>query len=190
VSPHRADSADRDTAARGVLEVLRWAVAALVLGLVLALVVVPRALGGSALTVLSGSMEPRLSPGDVVALRGVDDPAATTQVGDVITFQPTSDDPTLITHRVVAKKFATDGTWFVTRGDANGADDDPIQAVQIKGVVMYSVPWIGYATLWAGNRTGLLAAVGGVALFAYGAFMVLRPERRRSAVAADGGAAG
>jgi signal peptidase len=187
VSPHRAD---RDTAVRGVLEVLRWAVAALVLALVLALVVVPRALGGTALTVLSGSMEPGLSPGDVVAVRGVDDPAATTQVGDVVAFQPTSDDPTLVTHRVVAKKFTSDGTWFVTRGDANGADDDPIQAVQIKGVVMYSVPWIGYATLWAGNRTGLLAAVGGVALFAYGAFMVLRPERRRSAVAADGGAAG
>ena len=108
MSPHRADRADRDTAVRGVLEVLRWALAALVLALVLALVVVPRVLGGSALAVLSGSMEPRLSPGDVVVVRGVDDPAATTQVGDVVAFQPTSDDPTLVTHRVVAKKFATD----------------------------------------------------------------------------------
>ena len=58
MSPHRADRADRDTAVRGVLEVLRWALAALVLALVLALVVVPRVLGGSALAVLSGSMEP------------------------------------------------------------------------------------------------------------------------------------
>ena len=126
----------------------------------------------------------------MVVVRGVDDPAATTQVGDVVAFQPTSDDPTLVTHRVVAKKFATDGTWFVTRGDANGADDDPIQPVQIQGVVMYSVPWIGYATLWAGQRAGLLAALGGAALLGYAVVMVLRPERRRSAAAADGGAPG
>ena len=187
MSPHRAD---RDTAVRGVLEVLQWAVAVLVLALVLALVVVPRVLGGAALTVLTGSMEPSLSPGDMVVVRGVDDPAATTQVGDVVAFQPTSDDPTLVMHRVVAKKFATDGTWFVTRGDDNGADDDPIQPAQIQGVVTYSVPWIGYATLWAGQRTGFLAALGGAALLGYAVVMVLRPERRRSAVTTDGGTPG
>ena len=167
-----------DSALSGVLSVLMWAVLLVVVAAVAVLVVVPKALGGTTLTVLTGSMEPTFSPGDVVAVRTVSDPAAEVHVGDVVTFQPVSGDPTLVTHRVVAKRISAAGTTFVTRGDANGADDDPIEPAQIQAVAVYSVPWVGHVSLWLGERKGLAVALVAAALLGYAAVMILRPERR------------
>ncbi|ASR55275.1 signal peptidase I [Cellulomonas sp. PSBB021] len=167
-----------DSALSGVLAVLMWAVLLVVVAAVAVLVVVPKALGGTTLTVLTGSMEPTFSPGDVVAVRTVTDPATEVHVGDVVTFQPVSGDPTLVTHRVVAKRISAAGTTFVTRGDANGADDDPIEPAQIQAVAVYSVPWVGHVSLWLGERKGLAVALVAAALLGYAAVMILRPERR------------
>ncbi len=174
MSSHRAP---RDSALSGVLSVLLTALLLGVLALVAAIVVVPRAVDGVALTVLTGSMEPTYSPGDMIVVRGVKDVDREVQVGDAVTFQPVSDDPALITHRVVSKSFSSSGTSFTTRGDANGADDDPIVAAQIKGVVMYSVPWVGHVSLWLGEKRGLAISVVAVALLGYAAVMILRPNR-------------
>jgi signal peptidase len=115
-------------------------------------------------------------------------PQPRVQIGDVVTFQPVSDDPTLITHRVVGKSFTSDGTMFVTRGDANGADDEPIEPAQIMGVAMYSVPFVGYVAVWAGSRAQTIVTVVAVALLTYAAVMLLRPNRRRTEAANDGAA--
>jgi len=171
---HRAP---RDSALSGVLSVLLTAVLLGVLALVAAVVVVPRAVDGAALTVLTGSMEPTYSPGDMIIVRGVNDANREVQIGDAVTFQPLSDDPALVTHRVVSKSFSSSGTSFVTRGDANGADDDPIVPAQIKGVVMYSVPWVGHVSLWLGEKRGLAITIAACALLGYAAVMILRPDR-------------
>jgi len=171
---HRAP---RDSALSGVLSVLLTAVLLGVLALVAAVVVFPRAVDGAALTVLTGSMEPTYSPGDMIIVRGVTDANREVQVGDAVTFQPVSDDPALVTHRVVSKSFSSSGTSFVTRGDANGADDDPIVPAQIKGVVMYSVPWVGHVSLWLGEKRGLAITIAACALLGYAAVMILRPDR-------------
>ena len=149
----------RDSAFSGVLSVLTWALLLVVVAAVAVLVVLPKALGGTTLTVLTGSMEPTFSPGDVVAVTTVTDADAQVQLGDVITFQPVSGDPTLVTHRVVAKSYTSDGVQFVTRGDANGADDEPLVAGQVKARVLYSVPLVGHASLWLGERKGLFVAL-------------------------------
>ncbi|MFC4553854.1 signal peptidase I [Georgenia faecalis] len=146
----------------------------------LALAVVPRFLGGSALTVLSGSMEPLYSAGDMVVVVPVD--ADEIQVGDVVAFQPVSGDPTLITHRVVAESLGGEGgAMFVTRGDANGADDDPIEAEQIMGRALYHVRAAGHVVLWAGDHTRTIVAGAAVVLLVYAAVMLLRPSGRRAA---------
>ncbi len=77
---------------------LSWCLLAAVVAAGLALIVVPKATGSKPLTVLSGSMVPAYDPGDVVIVR----PTAfdSLQAGDVITFQPVSDDPRLTTHRI------------------------------------------------------------------------------------------
>ncbi|MBF0686473.1 MAG: signal peptidase I [Cellulomonas sp.] len=186
-------AAQRDSWFSGLVSALATFALLVLLAAAVALAVVPKALDGAALTVLTGSMVPTYDPGDVVVVRGVKDAPAEVRVGDVVTFQPVSDDPTLITHRVVGKVFTAEGTMFVTRGDANSADDAPLLPAQIKAEAVYHVPWVGYVSLYLGQQRGLLVVGVAVALLGYGAVMVLRPERRRAdgtsqASAADAGA--
>src|SRR5690625_6675678 len=103
-------------------------------------------MGGAGLTVLSGSMEPTYSAGDMV----VAVPQETYRIGDVVTFQPTSGDPTLITHRIVGDRAGSEGTEHITRGDANGADEPPIVAEQVLVRGLYHAPGVRQLAAAAG----------------------------------------
>lgn len=126
--------------------------------------VVPRVMGGAALTVLTGSMEPTYSPGDMVVAA----PQERYAIGDVVVFQPVSNDPTLVTHRVVAVRAAAGGTEYVTRGDANTRDDDPIVAEQVMGKVKYHVPLVGHVSVALGQHRITIVLAAGAALLGYG----------------------
>jgi signal peptidase I len=119
---------------------------ALVLGVVC--LVIPRALGAVPLTILSGSMAPTMPPGSLAVVRPVD--ATHARVGDVLTYQPVQDDPTLVTHRVVAvTKNARGDVSLILQGDANSTPDDaPVRPEQVMGTVVYAVPYFG----WVANR--------------------------------------
>lgn len=165
-----------------------------VAGLLLAVVVVPLALGWVPLTVLSGSMEPTVPTGSQVVvepLEGEDD-AAGLSTGDVVTFMPRPDDPTLVTHRIVG--VAVDGEGrrsFTTRGDANAAPDaEPVTATQLRGLVRYHVPWVGHAAtlLDAEQKRGGMVLVA-AALFGYALWQpvgALRDRRHPSPAPAQG----
>lgn len=153
-------------------QVLSWALLTAVIAGALSLIVVPKVAGALPLTVLSGSMTGAYEIGDVVISKPVntDDLA----IGDVITFQTRSDDPALTTHRIVGMAYGSEGTSFVTKGDANNASDlDPISPEQVRGKVWYSVPQVGYVSVWlAGGwmRSGVdLLAVG---LLLYGGWFL------------------
>ncbi|SFJ80597.1 signal peptidase I [Cellulomonas sp. KH9] len=176
----------RDSRRTRALSALTTCALLAVLAAVVALAVVPRLLGGAALTVLTGSMVPTYQPGDVVVVRGVEDAAAEVEVGDVVTFQPVSDDPALVTHRVVGKSLTSDGTAFVTRGDANTADDDPLLPEQIKGIAVYHVPFVGHVSLWLGGHRGTLVVAVAGALITYSVLMLLRPERAPAPIPGPG----
>jgi signal peptidase len=159
-----------------------WALLALVVAGAVALVVVPKATGSVPLTVLSGSMSPTYEPGSVVVVRPT--PVEELQVGDAITYQIRSDDPTVVTHRIVGVTIDGRGSrGFVTQGDANGAPDaQPVIADQVRGRVWYGVPYVGYLSSWlTGTRREVVTAVAAGGLLAYGAFTVLcgLGERRR-----------
>lgn len=141
--------------------------------------VVPRVLGGTSLTVLTGSMKPTFDPGDVIIVAEVD--PADVKVGDIVTFQPISDNPLLITHRVVGKSVGADGELqFITQGDANGAADAPIVADQIKARYVYHLPWLGHVVEPFDGRGPLVATGIAIALIAYGIWcFVPRPQGRR-----------
>ena len=85
----------------------------------------PMPFGYGASVVLSGSMEPALLVNDFVIVEEEEN----YDVGDVVVYQNGKD---LIIHRIVKK----DGEEFVTRGDANNVDDDPIKLSDIKGKMM------------------------------------------------------
>lgn len=162
------------------------ALVVVVLAVIAALLVVPRVLGGTSVTVLTGSMVPTFSPGDVVVIRGIEvaDVCSEVAIGDIVTFMPTPNDPTLITHRVVAKTIGTfpDGTTcqLVTQGDANSAADDPVSPAQVRGVFLFGVPKLGWVRQWAGDNTQLLLIVGAAILIAAGIWSVMRRPRTRT----------
>ena len=94
---------------------------------------VPMPFGVGAAVVLSGSMEPELSTGDLLFVVERD----SYEVGDVVVFQ---DGRMTVTHRIV--EITED--QVITRGDANNAEDAPISIQQIKGEVAFAIPLVGY----------------------------------------------
>ncbi|MGD8194396.1 signal peptidase I [Herbiconiux sp. P18] len=159
-----------------------WLALGVTTAVLLLLVVLPRLAGASAYTVLTGSMEPVLPPGELVVVRPVD-PAAV-RVGDIVTYQVESGRPAVVTHRVVG--VGVDGSGersFRLRGDANGADDlDPVRPEQLRGVLWYHVPLLGRlnSALTGGQRSVVVPVVVG-GLLLYAAIMwggALRARRR------------
>lgn len=112
---------------------------------------VPQVVGADhGFVILSGSMEPGLSPGDVVIVAATADVAA----GDIVTFDDGNAVPT--THRVVG---TADGQ-FVTKGDANEEPDSRLVAREdLVGRVVLSIPLVGHVILWANTPTGYVAMV-------------------------------
>lgn len=144
-------------------------------------VLVPRLTGATPYVILTGSMRPHLPPGTLVVVRPA--AASTIRVGDVITYQVRSGDPTVVTHRVIAQgvNTSTGAYIFRTEGDANTAPDPGwVRPVQIKGRLWYAVPWLGYVSQLLTGREHqwavyLIAAV----LVGYGAAMFTGVARER-----------
>ncbi|MDV8002472.1 signal peptidase I [Rhodococcus sp. IEGM 1408] len=165
----------------------------LVLGFVLlALVVVPRVSGAQPYTVLTGSMEPSIAPGALVVVRQV--PAEELNAGDVITFQPYSGNPAVVTHRITGIYQDMSGqTRIYTQGDANNTPDDwALVPEQVRGTLWYSVPQLGRVNvLLTGEARPIAITVVAGGLLVYAAWMVgsgLR-DRGRGRRAADADAA-
>jgi signal peptidase I len=130
-----------------------WA-AIVVAALLVAAIALPLAFGARPHTVLTGSMEPVIAPGDVV----IDERVAPTEarVGDVVTFRDPEDQSRLITHRVRSIRRAGAHLWFVTQGDANNTTERwRIAAEGELGRVAYSVPWVGHVAVITHTPLGL-----------------------------------
>lgn len=160
---------------------LSGGVLALTLLLAILVIVVPLLVGGSPITVLTGSMEPKLPPGTLIIVKPT--PVEEIRVGDVITYQLRSGEPELVTHRVVERVSGADGsTRFVTQGDANSIPDaNPVRDVQVRGTVWYAVPYLGWVNTWlTGERRAIVVPVIAALLFGYAAFMVYSGLRDRT----------
>lgn len=119
----------------------------------------PGAVGADAsYVVLSGSMEPTISPGDVIVVESVD--PADIEEGDVITFRREGDvRPT--THRVIEVREEGGEPAFRTAGDANEApDQEPVRASQVDGRVAtvggtpFVIPYVGHVIQFASTGLG------------------------------------
>lgn len=163
---------------RGVAHYLGLGLSAGLLALVgllaLILIVVPFASGSTPMTILTSSMEPRLPPGTLIVVKPT--PAEKITVGDAMTYQIRSGDPAVVTHRVISVSSSSDGSFsFITQGDNNDSPDEtPVIEAQIRGVVWYSVPWVGYvSTVVNGqNRSWIVPALA-LALLGYAAYLLL-----------------
>ena len=92
----------------------------------------PTPFGYGAAVVLSGSMEPELSVGDLIVVKE----SCMFQKGDVVVYQ---DGSSLVVHRIIQM----DDDTVTTKGDANISADEPVSVLRIKGKVLFSVPYVG-----------------------------------------------
>jgi signal peptidase I len=140
----------RHAAGLGLLSLFVLGVAAWLVGAAVLPGFVP---GWRSVVVTSGSMEPGISPGDVV-LVAPQGPAI--EVGSVVLFSsPTGP----VTHRIVGVN--VDGTYR-TRGDANGAPDStPLRSDHVLGRARLVIPDAGLPTLWwkQGDLAPLVATI-------------------------------
>lgn len=106
---------------------------------------VPTVFGYSYVNILSGSMEPTLSMGDLAVCKQQDSYG----VGDAVLYQ---DGEYLVLHRIVEVK--EDGS-LVMRGDANNVDDDTvIHQNNIYGRLAFSFNGLGNTIAYVSTLTG------------------------------------
>ena len=139
----------------------------------------PTVLGVAPMVVLSGSMsgtaEDHIEVGDLIFTTKPDTEAL--QVGDVVAFM---DGSIVVTHRIVS--ISADRTEFVTKGDANNTEDEPISADQIIGQYSGRIPKVGDFALFLQKPLGMVIFIG-VPVCAFVVWDILR--RRRETRAGD-----
>jgi signal peptidase len=128
----------------------------------------PTALGWKPQVVLTGSMYPRIHPGDLVLAAPVT--AAAVQPGQVMLFQDPAHPARTLVHRVVRRD--PDGD-FITKGDANQSEDStPVPPGNVRGLPRLRIPWIGLPVVWIKtHQTGRLLGFG--LLFTLAALLVI-----------------
>jgi signal peptidase I len=109
-------------------------------------------LGGRALVIGGGSMEPTIGRGALVLTLAAPDGAPV--VGDVVTVQQGGSTP--YTHRIVRLAEMNGVPYVETKGDANpGPDPALVPAAAILGTIVLSIPLLGYLSLVLGTAAGL-----------------------------------
>ena len=130
--------------------------------------VLPMPFGAGTAVVLSGSMEPELSVGDLLIVV----PSGEYVVNDVVVFQ---DGRTPVVHRIVRYE---DGK-AVTKGDANNAEDEPIPREIIKGKVVFVIPFVGHIVNVLKTPFGVLAMLGAAVWMMESSFRKEKSEEQK-----------
>ena len=121
----------------------------------------PMPFGYGAAVVLSGSMEPEFSQGDLIIVKEADSLIE----GEIVVYQESG---MLIVHRIID----IDGETITTKGDANAVADNPIDRLAVKGEVVFSIPFIG-------TLVNLLKTpIGTILIFAAAILLIEIPRRK------------
>jgi len=108
------------------------------------------------LTVVSGSMEPSIKIGSVVAVR----PELDYKIGDVITFFQSVKTEPPITHRIYDIKVVGGQPVYITKGDANKSSDiDATAKKDVEGKVLFSIPYLGYLVNFIRKPIGFILII-------------------------------
>jgi len=100
--------------------------------------------------VTGGSMEPAIKMGSIVVVKPVED----YKINDVITFQGRGERD-FTTHRIVEMRVEGGRPIYITQGDANNAPDmREVRASEVKGKVLFSIPYLGYVIDFAKKPIG------------------------------------
>ena len=147
-----------------------WSITSTVLvGLVVLIAVFllgSRLLGYRVFNIISGSMEPEYSVGDLIYVKEVD--PSTIQIGDDITFV-LNEDLVVATHRVI--RIDTEKQHFYTKGLANETEDaSPVHFNNVVGVPQFRIPLLGCGSNFIQNPPGMYITIAAVAVLLILAF--------------------
>lgn len=164
-----------------LLQTITWVILLGLLAILMAAIVIPKLADGQPYTVLTSSMKPEYPPGTLIVVRKVD--SSNLAIGDVVTYQIRSNEPDVITHRIVGFTFDQQGNRLLTtQGDAVPVPDErPVQSEQVRGELWYSIPYLGYVNSWITGSTRLIivyAIAGVLVLYAATQFVSSFRERR------------
>jgi signal peptidase len=172
---HRHRRPEKPATWYGIIgQVIAWTIASALFALILMLVVVPRVTGSTPYTILTGSMVPVMPPGTIVVDRP--EPFSSIKVGDVLTYQIASGEAAVVTHRVIGINVESDGSRTLTmKGDANPSPDlRHIISKQVRGVVWYSIPYVGYiGAVGSTDGRSIAARVVGAGLLLYALYVLI-----------------
>ncbi len=117
--------------------------------------VLPHLLKYKTYAVISGSMEPTLHVGSLAYVRS--SLPEEIEEGDIITFLISQDSSLVATHRVVSINL--NDSYFITKGDANESEDAPIQFNKLIGRTLFSIPYLGYLTVFLKTKQGIVLTI-------------------------------
>ena len=133
----------------------------------------PQAFGYQLKTVLSGSMEPGIKTGSIIAVKPGGD-MTRFKKGDVISFK--SEDNVIVTHRIAKVIKNGDQVSYQTKGDNNKtADLNPVLSNNvIAEYTGFTIPYLGYFADFAKSKNGsaILLLLPGLLLLAYSGFSI------------------
>lgn len=121
-----------------------------------------RCIGWQVFTVVSGSMEPTYSVGDMIYVKPVEPEEI--KAGDVITFVM-NENLVVGTHRVTEVEQREEHLYFHTKGDANDmVDAAAVMDQNVLGEPVFAIPFLGYISNWVQRPPGSYIAVAAVAV--------------------------
>ncbi|WP_042355373.1 signal peptidase I SipW [Bacillus rubiinfantis] len=128
----------------------------------------PQVFGYQLKTVLSGSMEPGIHTGSIIAVKPGGD-MSRFEKGDVITFK--ADETRLVTHRITEVIKSGNQVMYRTKGDNNKTEDlEPVLSSNVVAEYTgFTIPYVGYFMDFAKSKNGsaLLLILPGVLLLSY-----------------------
>lgn len=102
----------------------------------------------------TGSMEPTIKTGGAVIIKAQD----MYGTDDTITFVKTKGE--LVTHRIVEIGTVDGATVYTTKGDNNNAVDVfPVVIDDVRGRVVFTLPYIGYGIAFFQSRIGIMLLI-------------------------------
>lgn len=102
------------------------------------------------ITIMSNSMKPIFSRGDIVIVEKINN-ISSYKEGDIIVFNYKN---RIITHRIVKIKVRDNKYYFKTKGDNNNVVDNFIVSEEeVMGRIIFSIPYLGYPTVWLYEMT-------------------------------------
>jgi len=133
---------------------------------------VPGFLGYKPFIVLSDSMLPTISSGDLVLVKEVD--VEKLEQGDVIAFR---EGTSVVTHRIVEVMNEGDAKRFRTKGDNNNvADPLLVRPEMVEGVYLLGIPGLGRAAMFIQTPVGMTLVIA-LPLILFVAYETVRRKR-------------